>query len=135
MNKMNLLLGMSILFIGCAASHSVPRSRTNSGGNVARDPDKSALNLADFLRKVPGVRVMGSSNNIVVNIHGTSSFHQTSVPLFVIDGQPAGTNYSKVNNMVDVRSIDHVKVLKGSDAAIYGMRGGNGVIEIFTKKN
>ncbi len=45
-----------------------------------------------------------------------------------------GTSYTHVNNMLNVNDINYVKVLKGSDAAIYGVRGGNGVILIVMRK-
>lgn len=41
----------------------------------------------------------------------------------------------EVNNMLSPTNIDYVRVLKRGDATIYGLRGGNGVIEIFTKKD
>lgn len=91
-------------------------------------------NLADYLYRVPGVNVRGSGNNAVVTIRGINSFQSGIEPLFVIDGQVAGSSYSQVNSNINVRDIDYVRVLKGSDAAIYGVRGGNGVIEIVTRK-
>lgn len=130
-----VLIGFMVLLMGCASSG------TNKNGsletrprNAVSDDTNSATNLADFLRKVSGVTVMGSGDNVRVNIRGSSSFYGTTEPLYVVDGQPVGTSYSEVNNMVNVREIDYVNVLKGSDAAIYGVRGGNGVIEIVTKK-
>ena len=90
--------------------------------------------LADFLQRVPGVNVSGTQNNKVVTIRGINSFNAGIEPLFVIDGQVAGTTYAQVHNMINVREIDYVRVLKGSEAAGYGVRGGNGVILIVTKR-
>jgi TonB-dependent SusC/RagA subfamily outer membrane receptor len=90
--------------------------------------------LADYLYRVPGINIRGSGNSTVVTIRGINSFQSGIEPLFVIDGQAAGSSYVEVNNNINVRDIDYVRVLKGSDAAIYGVRGGNGVIEIVTKK-
>lgn len=90
--------------------------------------------LADYLQRVPGVNVSGTQNNKVVTIRGINSFNAGIEPLFVIDGQVAGTTYAQVHYMINVREIDYVRVLKGSEAAGYGVRGGNGVILIMTKK-
>jgi len=130
-----LLFGFMVLLTGCASSGSTQNASIDTRPkNAVTDDTNAATNLADFLRKVSGVTVMGSGDNVRVNIRGSSSFYGTTEPLYVVDGQPVGTSYSEVNNMVNVREIDYVNVLKGSDAAIYGVRGGNGVIEIVTKK-
>lgn len=81
-----------------------------------------------------GVNISGSG---VVTIRGMNSFdtvYSPITPLFVIDGNAVGYSYNTANRMVDPSYIDYVLVLKGPDAAIYGVRGGNGVIEIVTKK-
>ena len=90
--------------------------------------------LADFLYRIPGVTVSGPSSNPTVTIRGISSFNAGIEPLYVVDGQPVGSNYTQVNNMLNVRDIAHVRVLKGSEASYYGVRGGNGVILITTKR-
>ncbi len=55
-------------------------------------------------------------------------------PLFVVNKQQVGRNYSVVNSIVDVNDIEHIEVLKGSEAGSrYGLRGSNGVIIIKTK--
>jgi TonB-dependent SusC/RagA subfamily outer membrane receptor len=121
--------------MGCSSVSS-----TVAGDNKSR-PERSIsddmdyfTSLADYLYKVPGVNISGSG---VVTIRGINSFDTTYspiTPLFVIDGQAVGYSYNEANRMLDPRYIDYVKVLKGPDAAIYGSRGGNGVIEIVTKK-
>ncbi|HKK44418.1 MAG TPA: TonB-dependent receptor plug domain-containing protein [Balneolaceae bacterium] len=139
MRKQNVLLLVMTLVValGCSSSGST-RSE-----NVAKQRDKDTVtnknnvgrDLAYYLQQVPGVIVSGSGNNVDVNIRGSASFMASTSPLFVIDGQPVGNNYSNVNSMINVNDIDYVRVLKGSEAAAYGVRGGNGVIEIFTKKD
>jgi TonB-dependent SusC/RagA subfamily outer membrane receptor len=54
-------------------------------------------------------------------------------PLFVVNGQTIGTDYSQVHGMVHPNDVVSMTVLKGSDATIYGSRGANGVIVIRTK--
>jgi TonB-dependent SusC/RagA subfamily outer membrane receptor len=71
--------------------------------------------------EVSGVVVSGRS----VQIQQGHSFFGSSTPLFVINGVIV-TSIDNVNPL-EVKSI---KVLKGSQAAIYGVRGSNGVISI-----
>jgi len=65
-----------------------------------------------------------------IQLRGVSSRNAGLGPLYVINGVPGG-NIDNINQN-DIESID---VLKGGAAsAIYGTRGGNGVIIVTTKK-
>lgn len=126
-----------IATLGCASRgpaepSSTPEQAPPAGAIV--DENSSMLTLADYLRRVPGVVVTGSGENTVVEIRGVSSFYLSSEPLYVVDGEVAGTRYADVARIVPAKQIDYVKVLKGSEATLYGVRGGNGVILIVTKK-
>lgn len=128
-----------LLFIwSCASSGEIrPSGRSDdptSNNNRVQVRDRT-LTLADYLRRVPGVVISGSGNNVKVTIRGASSFIASTDPLYVVDGQPVGTSYAQVSNLVSIYDIDRLEVLKGSDAAIYGVRGGNGVILITTRGN
>lgn len=63
------------------------------------------------------------------------SFHANTEPLYVVDGQRLGRSYARVASQVPVTDITSIKVVKGSEASIYGVQGGNGIIEITTKGN
>ncbi len=132
-----LIIPFFLLLTGCATSdqttEEVKLENVRPADSVSDDRNYNQ-NLADFLRRVPGVNVTGSANNQMVTVRGISSINSGIEPLFVIDGQAVGSDYNHVNNMLNVRDIDYVRVLKGSDAAIYGVRGGNGVIVIATRK-
>jgi TonB-dependent SusC/RagA subfamily outer membrane receptor len=66
-------------------------------------------------------------------------------PMLVIDGMPVPTDTSdKISgsepsplmmalNRIDPALVDFIEVLTGPEAAIYGVRGGNGVIVVNTK--
>lgn len=124
---------LSLLCVGCSSTgESV--SHSDQDNNVVSNQNDYYRYLADYLRKVSGVNVSGSGENAYVTIRGVSSFQSGNTPLYVIDGQAVGNSYSQANSMVNPRDIDYVRVLKGPDAAIYGVRGANGVIEIVTKK-
>jgi len=86
-----------------------------------------AYSILDMLAgRVAGVQVIGSGMNASVFIRGNRG-----EPLFVLDGMAGDKNMITSVNVNDVESID---VLKGASAAIYGSRGGNGVIAVYTKR-
>ncbi len=62
-----------------------------------------------------------------------STFSGNTTPLFVVDEQTMNVGYYHVYNMVSPHRIKKIEVLKGAEAAIYGIRGGNGVILISTR--
>lgn len=85
--------------------------------------------------KVAGLNVdnsaVGDPNHQAdIQIRGVSSRQAGTGPLYVIDGVPGGdmTNI----NPADIESIDVLK--DGAASAIYGTRGGNGVILVNLKK-
>jgi len=103
--------------------------------NVHPNKDKpSNISLNEMIQRLPGVRSTGGQGAYArFVVDGTSgSFMSGSDPLFVVNGNVIGTDYSIVFAMVDPKKVVSVSVLKGSDASIYGSRGGNGVIVIRT---
>lgn len=85
-----------------------------------------AQSVLDILGgRVAGVRVMGQGMNASVSIRNGGE------PLFVLDGITVDKAMIANMNVNDVETID---VLKGGSAAIYGSRGGNGVISVLTKR-
>lgn len=83
----------------------------------------SYTNIYDLLRgELSGVTVQG--RNVYIR-GGTNSFSLSTTALLVVDGQT--TNSIDWVQPCQVKSID---ALKDGSAAIYGSRGGNGVILI-----
>lgn len=82
--------------------------------------------------QVPGVTVQSSGEPggyVNIKIRGITSFNNNN-PLFVIDGMIVDSP-----NDFSPGDIESVQVLKdASSAAIYGVRGANGVVIITTKK-
>jgi TonB-dependent SusC/RagA subfamily outer membrane receptor len=115
-----------------------PDMANQSNIMVNTDEDKpSNLSLTDKLQRLPGVRVQGGRGayaRFVVD-GTTTSFMGSTGPLFVVNGQAIGTDYSSVYNMVNPNDVVSLSVLKGADATIYGTRGAGGVIVIRTKPN
>ncbi|MFL9484582.1 SusC/RagA family TonB-linked outer membrane protein [Chitinophagaceae bacterium LWZ2-11] len=65
-----------------------------------------------------------------IQIRGATSITAGSDPLIVIDGYPVPTDLSAI----DMNDVESIEVLKdAASAAIYGSRGGNGVILVTTK--
>jgi TonB-dependent SusC/RagA subfamily outer membrane receptor len=83
---------------------------------------KSYQNIFEMIRgEVTGARVTGTR----IQIMGPSSFNGNDDPLFIVDG----VEVTKIDD-ISPNQIKSIEVLKGSDAAIYGTRGGNGVLVI-----
>ncbi len=114
----------------------------------------AADNVATALQgKMAGVQIsqaggaVGASQRIV--IRGNSSF-TNNTPMIVVDGIPMNNDEIGINTGISPRrglvdagtgladlnpeDIESISVLKGASAAIYGMRAGNGVLLITTKK-
>ncbi|MFD1255946.1 SusC/RagA family TonB-linked outer membrane protein [Mucilaginibacter terrae] len=86
---------------------------------------------------VAGVNVAQASGEPgappVIQVRGIGSIGAGNSPLFVVDGYPL--NNPDNFNQINPADIESVQVLKdAAAAAIYGSRGGNGVIIVTTKK-
>jgi TonB-dependent starch-binding outer membrane protein SusC len=87
-----------------------------------------------FVGRVPGVRLIQTSNGIKLRIRGVHSFTGSNDPLFVLDGSPMQTDLSGSLRFLNPNDIERIDILKGAAAAIYGSRGANGVVLITTRK-
>lgn len=94
--------------------------------------------VVDMLEgRVAGLQVMRSaSGGVALRLRGTSSIMGNNEPLIVIDGQMISSDGTSSALLALVPSdIDRIDVLKDAGStAIYGVRGGNGVIEIHTRR-
>jgi len=98
--------------------------------------------------RLPGVMVTGTGMSASVRIRGISTFAGSNAPLFLVDGIPlsapaandstgVGNSDSFVNaSLMSImpRDVDRIEVIKNAGAAMYGLRGGNGVIAIYTRR-
>ncbi|MBF9255541.1 TonB-dependent receptor plug domain-containing protein [Pontibacter sp. 172403-2] len=75
--------------------------------------------------RVAGVQVFGTGPEMAVSIRGGGT------PLFLFDGVEVELDMISSINPAIVETID---VLKGPAAAVYGARGSNGVIAIYTRR-
>ena len=92
-------------------------------------------NPVDALRgKAAGVQVYSASGapgtTPTIRIRGVNSINAGNAPLIVLDGSP----YDGSLNDINPADVESMTVLKdASSTALYGARGGNGVILITTK--
>lgn len=80
--------------------------------------------------RVPGLNIYGNSgfgDTPSVNIRGINSINSSSTPLFLLDDVEV-SSFDAVN----LGDVDRIEVLK--DANMYGVKGANGVIKVYTKK-
>lgn len=83
----------------------------------------------------PGIQTTSSSgqpgSGPAIRLRGFGSITASSAPLIVVDGSPYAGGLANINPE-DVESISTLK--DASAAALYGSRGGNGVIMVTTKR-
>ena len=105
-------------------------SITQTGGNELMKGG-SVNSVSEALQgKLNGVVAINSSGNneVKMYIRGKSTWDNTD-PLVLVDG------IERNMNDVDMNEIESISVLKDASAtAVYGVRGGNGVILITTKR-
>lgn len=126
-----VMLGILTFAVGCSTSGETVSQQQQEKENYNT---QETWTLRDHLRRVTGVRLTGSKGSTRVIIRGESSVVNTgNQPLFTIDGQKVGRNFSSVNGMLSEGEITSVEVLPPSRATLYGMEGNYGVIRIYTK--
>jgi len=124
--------------LACASAQS--RDTTGApyqsvGDSVAAANEGKSLEDL-FAGKFPGVTVIraeGGGLQILIR-GGNNSFYGSSEPLYVVDDTPLGPG-SRGIVFLNPQDIHKIEVLKNpADIAIYGVRGGNGVVKITTRR-
>ncbi len=85
----------------------------------------------ELIRGVAGVQLRPNPPGYDVVIRGVGSIASGTTPLILLDNVPITITSL---NQIAVESIESVDVFKGTEAAIFGSQGGNGVIAFFSKK-
>lgn len=119
-----------------------------SGEDLTRSGSDNVIN--SLSGRAAGVQIItsdgvsGGSSRIV--IRGNNSIFGDNQPLIVVDGVPmtneggvtgwdGGQDWGTALNNINQEDIEDLNILKGpTAAALYGARGGNGVVLITTKK-
>ncbi|MFZ1790692.1 MAG: TonB-dependent receptor plug domain-containing protein [Saprospiraceae bacterium] len=106
------------------------RSTTNADDNQM----VNVLSFMDQLRKTAGIIVKGSAENPEILIRGFNTLSAGTEPLLVIDGSIYNGTITDADSFINGNQIKRIKVLKEpGEVGIYGVRGGNGVIEVTLK--
>jgi TonB-linked SusC/RagA family outer membrane protein len=102
-----------------------------------KDLDQVAVARVDdvLVGRVSGVNVQATEGEAgsapTIRIRGTGSMVASSAPLIVVDGLVVDNDFL---GSLDMNEVESFEVLKdAASSAIYGSRGGNGVILITTK--
>lgn len=86
-------------------------------------------------RKVPGVVISRVGGDIGVLIRGATGYDdKDKPPLYVLNGAPFTPGAGGALTGIDPYEISSIRVLKGADAALYGIDAADGVIVITTKR-
>lgn len=126
-----MVIGFTLMLSSCATTGQ-QRGGANIETLLIENPN---LTLKDYLMRLSGVQVTERAGEVWVVLRGASSLSGDNSPLFVVDGSPLGTSYSAVEGAVDLRDVDHIQIMRGSEAmTMYGMRAANGAIIIHTKR-
>ena len=104
-----------------------------SSETISRRPVSNVMNALEGMSA--GVQVQTSSGSPTASpsfrIRGASSINAGTSPLIVLDGVPYEGGWNNINPS----DVESVTVLKdAASTAIYGARGGNGVVLITSKK-
>lgn len=131
LKRESLLSGMLLSFLlltGCAATSSSQSGERKSTYNTIYAEEIIQSNAQSFADLLVG-RIAGVyTENGELRIRGNSSIQGNNEPLYVLDNIPLTTPPNLV-----ISNIESIQVLKGNDAARYGIRGMNGAIVITTK--
>ena len=130
-----LLLVLGIFAVSCSTTKSstyIPKAKEDKSIKLKESEVQKEFALESYLRRTPGVIISGSGDSATVRVRGINSINSGTEPLFVINGTPAGHSYNQAIDIVRGMKIKSVRVLKDADAAIYGVRGANGVVVIKT---
>ena len=98
---------------------------------------------SDYLRLIPGIRV-NPNGYVYIRTSAESNRSLASLPLVLIDGIAQDWPQEVVTEDVNIletplervppSTIESIDVFKGPSAAIFGLRGANGVISITTRR-
>lgn len=109
------------------------RQGSRTGSVLERDQmNPTASSFMELIQgRLPGVLLRQRGANVSVEIRGPGSIRGSNEALIVIDGVE---NTGRVLASINPSDVERVEVLKDGSAAIYGLRGANGVLLITTRR-
>jgi len=125
-----------VIALGCAPApaHHAPNGAPTITSADLQDPNEPIERVLE--KKVPGLTARRSAGGgLILQIRGASSYEGSPTsPLYILNGSPVHPGVDGSIDGLNPNEIETVKVLKGADAGIYGIEGGNGVIVITTRR-
>ncbi|MCD0489692.1 SusC/RagA family TonB-linked outer membrane protein [Pedobacter sp. MC2016-14] len=115
---------------------NIPKERAAGSYTVIDNKTLNRVVSADLLSRLKGVGNgilfdNQTGNNLGLSVRGRSTIFSNASPLIVIDNFPFDGDLNTINPEI----VENITVLKDAAAAsIWGVRAGNGVIIITTKK-
>src|SRR5262245_3531065 len=115
------------LFAASACASSTSKHETTTKADVtAEDLEKSPNEPIESIlqRKVPGITVTRTADGgVAIRIRGAMSFDGSDAgPLYLLNDVEIAANRDGALPGLNPYDIESIKVLKGADAAIYGIR-------------
>ena len=144
--RLPLLVLLPALGLGFSGCHN--RATPADGDTRAVAPASPAMDAADvdgkpvaqveelLVGRFPGVRVVQlPGGGIAVRVWPIGTFIGGKDPLYVVDGMPVQVAPGRGLDWLNPGDIATIEVLKDiSETAAYGVRGGNGVVLITTRR-
>lgn len=131
---------LSVVAITAAGCASGATRQDQTAGTVvtredlARHPGETMERVLE--RYVPGIVLSRTSDgSVALRIRGAATFTgRDPFPLYILNDMPIPAGPEGAVPTVNPFDIESIRVLKGNEAAVYGIDGANGVIVITTRK-
>ncbi len=146
-NKSNVLTPDKYNTIG--GEHYISEKTTSATAISKKDLNQAYTTLDNALSgRIAGLNIINKSGSVgegsYYSVRGTRSLYADNAPLIVVDGVPmivdtelsdAITGFSRnVFDALNLKEIESMTLLKGTDALAYGSMGSNGVLYITTEQ-
>jgi len=122
----------------------VPEKKIDSNADVSvvtakEIEEKHYDDVSEAIRHVPGVTISNQGASSQVGMSNQIYINGSKNVVVLVDGMRRNTNGNSlstadIGDMVNMDSIDHIEVLKGSASTLYGSDAQGGVINIITKR-
>lgn len=122
----------------------VPEKKIDSNADVSvvtakEIEEKHYDDVSEAVKHVPGVTISSQGASSQVGMSSQIYINGSKNVVVLVDGMRRNTNgnalaTADIGDMVNMDSIDHIEVLKGSASTLYGSDAQGGVINIITKK-
>lgn len=122
----------------------VPEKKIDSNADVSvvtakEIEEKHYDDVSEAIRHVPGVTISSHGASSQVGMSDQIYINGSKNVVVLVDGMRRNTNGNSlatvdIGDVVNMDSIDHIEVLKGSASTLYGSDAQGGVINIITKK-